>query len=61
MNGAASAALAQFTEALGQAMNEGKCDGMKLLPDLKDVLTAQESLDYLRVADLLEYRVGPNL
>ena len=62
-DGAASDALARFTDGLVQLLQQvGDAQvANALLPYLKEALAAQERGDMLRVADMLEYELGPIL
>ena len=61
MNGAACTALAQFIEGLALELHAGSVVSEGLMPRLRLVLEAQKTNDFLRVADMLEYELGPTL
>lgn len=61
--GAANFAVAAFTDELGTALQNAQDPRVvhSLLPWLREVMTAQEKGDHLRVADILEYEIAPLL
>jgi hypothetical protein len=63
MDGDGNDALVQFIDALSRALVQGtlRVPEAELLPLLALALQAQQRGDLLRVADLLEFEIGPRL
>jgi hypothetical protein len=61
MEGTANAAFTKLLDGLSPYLARRPDKTDELVPVLREVLAAQSRGDYLYVADLLEYELGPRL